>query len=79
MNSKDEQARRELAASLPDKELYRALWSYDEVEKVTSELRDMMALIWPGDLLTGMSLEDIQAMLKAELARRQTAKNQGAS
>jgi hypothetical protein len=77
MSTEDEQARHELAASLTDKELIMGLWLHDEVKKLNTELMDMMALIWPGELLAGMSMTDIWVMLQIELARRQTAKSQG--
>ena len=77
MSRDAEQRRYERAAGLTDKELYRALYLYGQVESVNIELRDMMTLIWPGDLLGDMSSSDIQALLQAELNRRTVAKGQG--
>ncbi len=77
MSLSAEQRRYERAAGLTDKELYRALYLYDQVGAINLELRDMMTLIWPGDLLADMSSSDIQALLQAELNRRTVAKGQG--
>ncbi len=70
--SRDAEQRRELAASLTDRELYRVLSLFEEI-------RDMATIIWPGDLLAGLSLDDIQQLLRAELKRRTEAKGDGAS
>lgn len=78
MNTDDEQ-RRELVASISDKELIRALWLHDEVKKLNAELLDMMKLIWPDELLADMSMADILQMLQRELKRRTDEKGQGAS
>ncbi len=71
MSRADEQ-RRELASSMMDKEVFRILLLFEE-------LREVATIIWPGDLLAGMSLDDIQQLLRAELKRRIDLKGRTAS
>ena len=68
MSTEDERARRALAAGLPERDLFRLL-------SLFAELREVALILWPGTLLEGKTLDDIEGMLRAELTRRAAAKS----
>ena len=68
MSTADERARRALAAGLPERDLFRLL-------SLFFEMRDMFAILWPDGLLDDLTLDDVEQVLRAELARRAAAKS----
>jgi len=61
-------------ATLTEKELYRVLWLYEEMEKLHAEIAQLHAE-WRAMLMliSDDNSDDIQDALKAEMARRRRA------